>query len=203
MKIIGLCGQSGSGKSSVCEMLLRKGIPTLNTDNLYHDLIIDPHSLCTRALTEAFGASILSANGSINRVALRELVFGAENKEKLLLLNSISHAYVKQETEIWIQKKKEQNFDYVCLDVPLLFESKMNLMCSITVAVISSHEKQIERIVARDGVSVEDARKRLFAQVSNEKLKTLCDCIILNNGSLEDLEKQVEMFLEKIIFKVR
>ena len=198
MKIIGLCGQSGSGKSSVSKTLIQNGFPVLNTDDLYHDLINDPLSSCTKALAQAFGSSILATNGAINRSVLREMVFGVGNEENLHLLNSISHACVKKETMVWILEHEKQKFEYVCLDVPLLFESEMNLMCDITVAVISSQKVQIERIMARDGVNAEDAQNRLASQISNDQLTLLCDYTITNIGTLEDLKKQVEMFLKKI-----
>lgn len=201
MNIIGMCGRSGSGKGSVGEILRAKGIPVLDTDKLYHDLINDPDSSCTHGIVKAFGSSVLGEDKRIDRKQLGQLVFGEENKEKLALLNSISHAFVKEECEKWLDMQKEMSVSLVCLDVPLLFESNMNEICQITLAVIAPQEVCVKRIIERDKIDKASALRRLDAQIENDTLSKLCQYTICNDGTLEELTDKVETFLKRIQYQ--
>ena len=93
MKIVGLCGGSGSGKGKVCEIFREKGIPCIDTDAVYRQLTGQPGALLD-ALIEEFGNEIISDDNSLNRGALARIVFSSENKEyKLSRLNEIAHIY--------------------------------------------------------------------------------------------------------------
>ena len=199
MIIIGLCGRSGSGKGTVGRIFVEHSIPVLDTDALYHDMINDPTSACTKALATAFGAEILDEEGKINRVALRKVVFLEGNRDILQKLNSITHAFVLDETNAWIREKEKLGVKAICLDVPLLFESQMDKLCDLTIAVIASDKNCIARIQKRDKVDEQTAIQRLGAQLCNEELIARCSHVIKNDGSHSDLSSQVIKLLTEIL----
>ena len=96
MKIIGLCGMSGSGKGSVGVIFRQFSIPVLDTDRLYHSLIEDADSECTKLIIQEFGEAVADEQGRIDRKILRSLVFAPDAKEKLARLNVITHACVRK-----------------------------------------------------------------------------------------------------------
>ena len=195
MKIIGLCGMSGSGKGSVGVIFRQFSIPVLDTDRLYHSLIEDADSECTKLIIQEFGEAVADEQGRIDRKILRSLVFAPNAKEKLARLNAITHACVKAETEKWILACKEKNVEMVCLDVPLLFESGMNEMCDIVIAIVAPRESCLERIVQRDCITPLQAQARLDSQLTSEALTRMCDFVIVNDDSLEILANRVKTIL--------
>lgn len=199
MIIIGLCGRSGSGKGTVGRIFAEYSIPVLDTDLLYHDMINDSTSACTKALVAAFGVGILDQAGKINRSVLRKIVFSEGNEDKLQKLNSITHAYVLDATNAWIREKEKLGAKAICLDVPLLFESQMDKICDLTVAVVASDKTCVARIQKRDKVDVKTAVQRLGAQLSNEELTARCSYVIENDGSYSDLSSKVIKLLNEIL----
>lgn len=198
MKIIGLCGKSGSGKGTVAALLRDRGIPVLDTDKLYHSLINDPRSDCTKAIADTFGTIVLDEEGRVSRAVLRQIVFGEENKEKWRALNAISHHYVQIECKKWIEKQRQNAANVVCLDVPLLFESHLDKICHITLAVLAPINVCVSRIIERDGIDSQSAAARLSAQLQDEELASLCQFTITNDGSIDRLSAQVQLFLSQI-----
>ncbi len=194
MKIIGVCGGSGSGKSSVASCLASFGGLALDTDEIYHELIAAP-SPCVNALAEAFGDEILK-DGAIHRPTLRRIVFADENKR--LLLNSISHRFVTQEVDRRIKKAMIDSVPFVVIDAPLLLEAGMDECCDLVAAVVADRKKRIERIVKRDGISPEEAQERIDRQISDEELIPRCDAVIHNESDMESLEKQCRDLLVKM-----
>lgn len=195
MKIIGLCGMSGSGKGSVGEIFRQFSIPVLDTDQLYHSLIEDANSECTKLIIEEFGETVTDEQGRIDRKILRDLVFAPDAEKKLAKLNAITHACVKAETEKWILTCKKNAVEIVCLDVPLLFESGMNEMCDIVIAVVAPKELCLSRIVQRDGITPLQAKARLDSQITSEALALMCDFVIENDDTLETLTHRVKAIL--------
>ena len=101
----------------------------------------------------------------------------------------------KAETEKWILACKEKNVEMVCLDVPLLFESGMNEMCDIVIAIVAPRESCLERIVQRDCITPLQAQARLDSQLTSEALTRMCDFVIVNDDSLEILTNRVKTVL--------
>ena len=199
MKIIGLCGGSGSGKGTVCSVFKTLGIPSIDTDAVYRDMV-SKDSPCLRALTLEFGKEILLDDGSLNRKLLAQIVFSGDDKEtKLKLLNSISHKYILEETERIIDKYKQAGYFAAIIDAPVLFESGFNKKCDLTICVIANHETRINRIVARDGITSRQASARIASQKSDEELISLCDYYIENNGDFDSLFNTVSA-IKKHIF---
>lgn len=197
MKVLGLCGGSGSGKSEVCSILSSVGIPIIDADAIYHHITSAPGP-CVDALRNAFGSGVV-INGALDRKALAALVFGSSDSEKLLAkLNSITHPFVLSELEDEIKKNEEKEYKAVAVDIPLLFESGFDKRCDITVAVLADTEVRISRIVNRDGISREAAIKRINSQIDNDKLARLTDFQIINNSDFDKLRSSVFELLEKI-----
>lgn len=192
MFIIGLCGQSGSGKSSVCEILTEFGVKVLDCDKIYHELIHSP-SECQKAISLEFGNDLVE-NGVLNRAKLRNIVFS--NEEKRRKLNEISHFYVIKRLEDLI-KLFENNGEKMCIiDAPLLFEAKLNERCNVVCAVVSDFSEQIRRICNRDGIDPEAAKERLSKQISVEELTERSDFIIQNTSDYASLKIECENLLK-------
>ncbi|MCQ2385889.1 MAG: dephospho-CoA kinase [Clostridia bacterium] len=192
MFVIGLTGGSGCGKSLVSEVLSRFSVECLDTDALYHSLVSRP-SLCTRKIAEAFGENVLLPNGGIDREKLGKIVFAAteEGKEKLLLLNRISHACITAECEKIMTKAAAEGEKVFLLDAPLLFEAGLDRVCRTTCAVLSPKKVRIARIMQRDGITEEKAEMRIEAQKSDDYYRTRADFIFVNDRDILSFQKQI------------
>ena len=184
MLTIGLCGGSGSGKNAVQAAFRKFGIPGLDTDALYHRLI-DGDTPLSRELAERFGKKILRADGGVDRLALREVVFADGAGEALADLNAISHRAVLAECRTWLAAEAEAGAPAAIINAPLLFESGFHRECDITVAVIAPHEVRVARSMARDGLDREAAERRIAAQKDDAYLTAHTD-YQLHNGETEE-----------------
>ena len=196
MKVIGLCGQSGAGKGLVCAFFSELNIKCIDTDKVYHN-IISTDSECARELTAFFGDSI-SAGTGINRKELAKVAF--TSSKYLTKLNEITHKHILNDVRSEISRiKSEKQYDGIIIDAPLLFESRFDLECDATIAVISSDENKISRIMERDGITRDMALKRISSQIPDSSLEEKCTYVIRNNSSFEELKSSVYN-LKKIIF---
>ncbi len=199
MITIGLTGGSGSGKSTVADLWASCGAKWIDADRIYHDLIAAP-SPCTIALVEEFGINILADDGSVDRRSLSAIVFAKtpEGKKALAALNRITHAFVRAEFERLLQEYCEQQTPVVLLDVPLLFESGMDAICDVTVAVLAPLDLRIQRICLRDGITAEAARKRIESQPPDHYYQERATYTLINHGDMIELQKKVKELGEKI-----
>ena len=193
MLVIGLCGGSGSGKSTVAGMLSSRNILHVDTDLVYRKLISSP-SECTYELASEFGDLIINGDGSVNRRILAEIVFSDKNKHTKL--NHIAHKHVLNLVRDVI--KCSSGYLAVCVDAPMLFESGFDRECDLLVAVLAPIEKRIERITARDNISIDDAIKRINAQISDRDLISKVDFVINNSGDMSALEEQIDALINYI-----
>lgn len=196
MKIIGLCGGSGSGKGTVCSIFRSLGVPSIDTDEVYHELTIHS-SDCTRALASELGEDILFADGSLNRRALAGVVFSDETKR--LVLNRIAHKFVLEECRKRILDFENNGFSAVIVDAPLLFESGFDKECDLLVCVVADELLRIGRITTRDSISAQQAKARIASQLEDDYLISRCDFVINNNSDLVSLEAAVKAVAEKIL----
>ncbi len=191
MLTIGLTGGSGSGKGEVAAVFSAAGVPTLDTDRVYHELI-NQDSPCVRELASAFGREILRCDGSLDRRRLAAIVFARDDGRaaRQARLNEITHKYVKAVCLAWLADEQKKGAPAALFDVPLLFESGFDRICDTTVAVIAPIETRLARIVIRDGLSTEEAMARLAAQPKNEYYTERAAFVIENCGTLEELREK-------------
>lgn len=194
MLIIGLCGGTGSGKGYVCKLLEKHNIACIDTDRLYREVTVKRGKPCLSELSKEFGSVILDASGELDRASLASIVFSSGNTKRL---NEITHKYIKQDTLALIDKYKKEQKKAVVIDAPVLFESGFDKLCDYTICVIASYESRLKRILARDNITEEKAKKRMDSQLKNEELIALCDFQIENEGK-SDLDGQIIQILDKL-----
>lgn len=195
MLIIGLTGPTGAGKGEVASIFARYGIPVINADRVYHELITPPSS-CLQELVEAFGKQILLADGRLDRRALGGIVFNDPAAREQL--NAITHRYVMEEVKGQMERLRREDVPVAVFDAPQLFEAGAHKACGAVVSVLAERGLRLERIMARDGITAEAAMRRILAQKSDEFFKTHSDYIVENNGALESLTPQVHRILKEL-----
>lgn len=195
MKVIGLTGNSGSGKGYVCSLFARHGIDSVDTDDLVHKMYMGKNA-CTDALRNTFGDKIFADDGSVDRRKLADIVFS--DSKSLRVLNDIVHHHVKMQLHDILADCRKKGTTAVLIDAPMLFESGLDKDCDLTVAIVASHETLVERIVSRDGITREQARARLAAQKSTDFFIKNCDAVIPNDHG-DDPERSVELFVAKYL----
>lgn len=192
MKIIGITGSSGSGKSTVCEILNEKyNVKIIDADKIAKELLTVGTEYYKDVVSK-FGTEITNDVGEIDRKKLANLIYNDDAKRKML--NNSTFYYVVE--EIKTRVKETNNIDII-IDAPLLFESKLDIICNLTIGVISKESVQIDRIVKRDSITKEQAYRRLKAQQTNEFYISKCTEIISNNNKHIETEKQIEQIAKK------
>jgi len=180
MTVIGITGQSGSGKSLLAADLAKRGYLHADADAIYHSLLETSEPMRAE-LVAAFGEDILR-EGKIDRRALAAKVFGKQNAKKLKALNKITHKYVCRECVRLLCAAKDAGEKGVLLDAPLLIEARLDRLCDLVVCVFAPEEVRLARITARDGVSKVEALRRLRAQPSAAFYAEKCDFAFYNGG---------------------
>ncbi len=200
MLVIGLTGATGSGKGAVGGLFAELGIPSLDTDAVYHRLVSAP-SPCLDALAEEFGSSVIAADGSLDRRALATVVFcgGEEQERRNRRLQSITHPYVLGVCRLWLAEQKRMGKAAAIIDAPLLYESGFDRECDRVIAVTASTQLRLSRIMLRDGLDIERAQARIGAQPSNDFYTARADLVIENEGDLGALKRQVRAAYEALL----
>lgn len=192
MKIIGITGASGAGKSTFVKLL---SLPVVDADKAARDVTVKGHN-CLKELAENFGDDILLSDGSLDRKALAKKAF--VNNERTELLNSITHPYIKKVMADRIEMYRKTNEKAIILDAPQLFEAGCEEMCDFVIGVLADKEIRKKRIMARDNIDERQAEIRLSAGKPDEFFKTRCDKIIINNGEIDKLKKEADNILDLI-----
>lgn len=194
MLIVGLTGPSGAGKGTVASLFAPHGIHSIDTDEVYHKLLIPP-SPCLDDLAARFGTQILNADGALDRKILAAHVFAKGNENELRDLNRITHAYVLGVTRSICHKLESQGCVGVFVDAPLLFESGFDRECDTTLAVLADPDVRLSRIMARDSLTLSQAEARLSAQKPDSYYTERATHVIYNNTNVEDLAPEVKRLL--------
>ncbi len=191
--ILGLTGGIGTGKSTVANMLKKKGIPVVDTDLISREVIEYPEII--EKIKLEISNEVFDFNNKLDRKKMSEIVF--ENQEKLKKLNEIMHPEILK--KMWLEVEKlKKNHKIIVLDIPLLFEINMEKEVDKILLIYASKEIQLKRIMERDCRSREEAIKIINSQIPLYKKREKSDYIIQNNDSLENLEKKLEKILEKL-----
>jgi len=185
-KIIGVTGITGSGTSTVSAILAELGGFVIYADKLAHEVILKGQAAYEK-IHSTFGEDILQPDGEINRKTLGAKVFG--NPEKLVALELIIHPEVIAKTHQLLAQA--QNFPFAVIDAPLLIESGIYKMCNSVWLVTATDDNRLARIIARDGIDLEIATRRLKSRVGDASLRPYADVIIENDEDIASLRKQV------------
>nr|GMD13044.1 dephospho-CoA kinase isoform X1 [Ipomoea batatas] len=195
MRIVGLTGGIASGKSTVSNLFKSRGIPVVDADIVARN-VLKKGTGGWKKVVAAFGEDILQANGEVDRAKLGQIVFSDPAKRHLLnrlLAPYISSGIFMEVLKLWMKGCK-----IIVLDVPLLFEAKMDKWTKPIVVVWVDPETQLQRLMTRDGSIEEEAKSRISSQMSLDVKRTKADIVIDNTGTLEDLNKQFEAVLIQI-----
>lgn len=189
MKVIGLTGGIGTGKSTTSQIIRSFGVPVIDADVVSRSLL-SPGSPYVSQVADLFGNQVLDQSGNIDRKALANIIFASEEMRKKL--EALLHPLVRFEMEKRIQDFKDQGEAFIVLDIPLLFEKGywQNKVDEIWL-VDTTQELQIKRIRERESWSEKEILDRIYAQMPLKEKRLLANKIILNNGSIEELENQI------------
>lgn len=190
--ILGITGNIASGKSTVVKMLVEKGAHHIDSDVVYHELIAPGQPLLAR-LVEHFGDEILAEDGSLDRKALGAIVFS--DAEKLRQLDALTHPAVVAEAD---RRAFAIDDGVVILDAVKLIESGHYKVCDAVWLVTAPEALQVSRLMARNSLDEAEARKRVDAQPPLGPKREVANLEIVNDGSLEELHRQVDAAWETL-----
>lgn len=189
--VIGVTGNSGSGKSEISKILSNKiNAKIIDADKVVKELYTPGHEYYNKIL-ELFGNKILEKNNKLNRSKIAEIIYNNESEREKL--NNLTYKYVVDEIKKMVKKENNNN---IIIDAPLLFESKLDEICDITVAVLAEKSLKINRICTRDKIEQKIAISRLAIQKEDSYYQKKADYIVTNNG------KKDEINLEEICTRI-
>ncbi len=187
--VVGLTGPSGAGKTSVTEIARGLGYKVIDCDSVARNAALKG-SEGLKALVKAFGKGILNADGSLNRAALAKSAFSSTQKTELL--NETILPYIVRLITPQLDSKK------VLLDAPTLFESGVDSICNVTVAVLADTNFRLQRIINRDNLDESAARLRISAGKSDDFYKSRVDYVLYNNDEIDAFLASAESLFKKI-----
>lgn len=192
--VIGLTGGIASGKSTVANMLKKRGVTIIDADVEAH-LAVEKGEQAYEQIIETFGEEILHADRSIDRLKLGTIIFHDEEKRKLL--NQIVHPAVRERMKRKQSLAEANGAQYIVLDIPLLFESNLIYMVEKILLVYVDEDTQTERLMHRNDLSRDEAVARIRSQMPLIEKKQLADEVIDNNGTIDQTEKQLLEILNR------
>lgn len=185
---VGLTGGIASGKSTVAEMFRALGVPIVDADAIARE-VVEPGTEGLRAIVETFGEGVLTADGTLDRNKLGDVVFGdAEARGKL---NAITHPRIAARSAERMQELARGDAPYVIYEAALLVENDIYGAFDALVVVAADEATQIERLRHRDGIGEEAARARIDAQLPLTRKVQVADFVVRNDGAIEDTREQV------------
>lgn len=192
--IIGLTGSIGTGKSTIAKMFTEFKIPVIDADVVARE-VVKPGEAALEQIHEAFGDGVIQADGTLDRKTLGAIVFADEGKR--LILNQIIHPAIRKRMEEKQQALIDRKEACIVVDIPLLFENKLTNTVDKVLVVYVDEAEQLRRIVARDGITADDAARRMASQISIEEKVKLADGIIDNTGTPAASFAQLEHLLRE------
>ena len=182
---VGLTGGIASGKSTVADMFAELGIPVIDTDVIARE-VVRPGQPALDEIREVFGNGVIAADGTLDRAAMRAIVFGDDAARRRL--ESILHPRIGKTTR---EQADAAGGPYQVIVVPLLVESSLRAFVDRVLVVDCDEDTQVARLLARDAESEDQARRMLAAQATRAERLAIADDVVANGGALEDTREQV------------
>ena len=189
--VVGLTGGIGCGKSTAARIFEQKGFGRVDCDAIAHELL-SSDSETIRLVVDAFGSEVMDGQGDLDRAAIGSLVF--QDEQSLKNLEGILHPRIRNRWEAIVAENPDRNW---VVEIPLLFEKNLQNRVDFTVCVFSELMTQVERL-ERKGMDRAQALARINRQMPTEEKAEKADCVLLNEGSLEFLEDQVNRLLTRL-----
>ncbi|QBP40685.1 dephospho-CoA kinase [Paenisporosarcina antarctica] len=190
--IIGLTGSIASGKSTISAMLKEKGFPIIDAD-LVARQVVEPGTANLQEIERVFGHVVMNEDGTLNRDSLGQLIFHDPAKRKQL--NDLMHPAIRNEMLRMRDKLFEQGQKTIIMDIPLLFESRLQHFVDKILVVSVTEEMQLHRLMKRNSLSKEEAETRIQSQLPISEKEKGADAVIYNNGSIDQSKVQLESIL--------
>jgi dephospho-CoA kinase len=190
--IIGLTGSIASGKSTISAMLKDKGYPIIDAD-LVARLVVEPGTSNLQEIEREFGSSVINKDGTLNREALGKLIFNDPAKRKQL--NDLMHPAIRSEMFRQRDELLKSGQKTLVMDIPLLFESRLQHFVDKILVVSVTEEMQLQRLMNRNSLSKEEATVRIQSQLPISEKEKGADAVIYNNGTIEQSMEQLEQIL--------
>lgn len=197
MKVIGLTGNIGSGKSLVSAFMNEFGAAVIDADKVGHD-IIEPNGPAYPKIVSAFGRDFLLPDGHTDRKAIAQFVFGEQSGERVKILNQITHPLITESIRTMLKQYAEKGYSVAVIEAALLFDSDIITLTDENWVVDAPEDVLVARAAKRDDCDAEMIRDRLRKQRRGDALRSLADRIILNDGSVESLKEKVKREFHRI-----
>lgn len=197
MKVIGITGPSGAGKTTLSSILKSNySSYIIDADEVAKKLSNNTKTKYFKKIVNLFGKEILRNDGNLKRKEIAKIIY--QDKEKRKALNNLTFKYVVDDINKQLNEIEKSNYKYIGIDVPLLYEAKMEKICDYVIAVVAEDQEKINRICKRDNITEEIAKERLKIQNDNEFFAKKADFVIHNDGTLEKLENSLKEIIDKI-----
>lgn len=195
MKIVGITGRSGCGKSSATKFLAQQGYPCIDADLIAREVLL-PGSPCLAELQAHFGEDILDETGALRRRLLADRAFATP--EGTRTLTEITQPKILRRIEESLARAKANGAKMAFVDGAVIVGTPFEARCDELVLITAPYERSVERICARDGIAPEMARRRLDAQTPLETLRAAATTEIVNDGTTQELETKIKAYLQSL-----
>ncbi len=193
MLTIGLTGGIGSGKTAASNYFETLGIKVVDADRVSRQ-VVEPGTSALQKIAEHFGDGVIDKDGTLNRAALRKIVFAAPEQRQWL--ERLLHPLIAQEIQAQLQASQSP---YTILVSPILFEAGQNLYCQRTLVIDAPENLQVARTTVRDNTDEAGVKAIMNAQTTRELRCAKADDVLLNDGSVEILHKKIDALHERYL----
>ena len=188
MRVLGLTGGIGSGKSSVAQMFKQLGAEVIDADEFARD-VVEPGQPALAEIVSTFGRDILLSDGRLDREKLGRIIFADAAARSTL--NAITHPRIRERMEAEVEERRGRP-GLLLLDIPLLYENSRTSLVEKVIVVWVDLKTQLRRLTGRNRLSIEQAQQRIASQMPLDQKRARADIVIDNSGGLEDTRRQVE-----------
>ena len=195
MRVIGITGRSGCGKSTVTAVLSAAGCPCVDADEIARQVLL-PESSCIRELQNAFGSDIVKADGSLDRHLLADRAFAS--KEGTARLTAITHPEILRRIDTKIEEAKAAGHTLFFVDGAVIIGTPFEKKCDALLVVTTPYEQSVARICRRDGITPEMACRRLDAQLPESALLEKASYVLHNTSTQAALQDETKILLQKL-----